>query len=130
MRARSPRVPLAVAGSTAQFSFCTLVGTGGSRLASAGLWSLSVEVLQEEGKGATTATATSGVRRDTPASRSLGAAGPRRALLIGPRGVRTAAKRRQGTEQRVTGLWSRAASATHHALSAHQHTDPYGEYLA
>lgn len=29
----------------------------------------------------------------------------------------------------VTGLWSRAAPATHHALSTHQHSDPYGEYL-
>lgn len=58
-----------------------------------------------------------------------GAAGPRRALLIGPRSVLTAAKRRQQTEPGVTGLWSRAAPATHHALSAHQHSDPYGEYL-
>lgn len=55
-----------------------------------------------------------------------GAAGPRRELPIGPRGVRPAAERRPRAERGVTGPRPRAARASQHALSAHQHPDPYG----
>lgn len=74
-----------------------------------------MEVFQEEGKGAkgalaATATAASGVRGDTPASWSPGR-GPWRALLIGPRGGRTAAKRRPQAESNGTVVAGRPSHA-------------------